>query len=229
MKKLKITVIIPIFNGARFLGEAIESVLAQKYQPLEIILIDDGSTDGSAAVARLYSEKVRYIFQKNAGTAAARNSGVRAAQGSFFAFLDQDDLWVPDKLEIQMDAFAADSSLDMVFGRIKQFYSQEVDETFRETVACSSHLMPGCLPSAALVRRSSFFKVGLFEGKWQIGEWSDWYVRAAELGLQSKMLPDVVALRRLHSDNKGIRQRDRLSEYARILKCSLDRRRSRNQ
>src|SRR5436305_1029668 len=88
-----ISVIIPVYNGERYLGEAIESVLAQSYHWLEIILVDDGSTDGSATVAKQFSPAVQVVRQPNLGAGAARNRGIALAQGEFLAFLDADDLW----------------------------------------------------------------------------------------------------------------------------------------
>src|SRR5690242_4967891 len=95
-----VTCIVPVFNGERYLGEALDSIFAQGHQPLEVLVVDDGSTDGSAAVAKSYGDRVRYFFQPNAGPAAARNLGLEAARGEFIAFLDADDLWHRDKLAI---------------------------------------------------------------------------------------------------------------------------------
>ena len=97
-----ISCVIPVFNGERYLGEALESVLAQSYQPLEVIVVDDGSTDETAEVARRYGERVRYVWQPNAGETAARNLGLTAAHGEFIAFLDADDVWDSEKLERQI-------------------------------------------------------------------------------------------------------------------------------
>ena len=88
-----ISTIIPLFNCEKYLGAAIESILAQNYQPMQIIVVDDGSTDGSAAVARSFSQ-VEYYFQENAGVATALNHGLSKAKGEFIAFLDSDDLWM---------------------------------------------------------------------------------------------------------------------------------------
>jgi glycosyltransferase involved in cell wall biosynthesis len=219
-----ISVIIPVFNGAGYLSEAIESVLSQCYTPVEIIVVDDGSTDGSDRIARGLSDSVRIFRQPNSGTAAARNQGVRMAQGAFLAFLDQDDLWTGNKLSLQIAAFEQSPGPDLVFGYVKQFHSPELDESSKSRILCPPSPMPGYSPSAMLVKRETFFRVGLFGTSWQIGEWADWYARAIDLNLRVKMLPDVVARRRLHDRNKGVVQRSLITEYARILKASLDRR-----
>ena len=97
MKLALISCIVPVFNGERYLGEALESILKQSYQSLQIIVVDDGSTDGTAALVDHYEGQVRFLRQPNAGTAVARNSGLNAAEGEFVAFLDADDLWHPEK------------------------------------------------------------------------------------------------------------------------------------
>ncbi|HUC07767.1 MAG TPA: glycosyltransferase family A protein, partial [Solirubrobacterales bacterium] len=99
MSRPLVSVVIPAFDAERFLGESIESVLAQTYAPLETIVVDDGSNDGTVAVASAYSE-VTVIEQANAGPSAARNRGFAASSGDFIAFQDADDLMTPDKLEV---------------------------------------------------------------------------------------------------------------------------------
>ena len=214
-----ISTIIPLFNCEKYLGAAIESILAQNYQPMQIIVVDDGSTDGSAAVARGFSQ-VEYHFQENAGVAAALNNGLSKANGEFIAFLDSDDLWTEGKLPRQLKAFADDPTLDMVMGSVEQFR-----ETGPDTPPVSLGIFKGYLKIAMLVRRSAMFRVGLFDPQWKTGDFIDWYIRATELPVKSVMLPEVVAKRRIHDTNMGIRQRDVQSDYARIMKLALERRR----
>jgi glycosyltransferase involved in cell wall biosynthesis len=97
-----ISCIVPVFNGERYLGEALDSILAQTYRPLEVVVVDDGSAEGAAAVVARYRDQIRPLFQPNAGQAAARNLGLSVARGEFVAFLDADDLWHPEKLARQM-------------------------------------------------------------------------------------------------------------------------------
>jgi glycosyltransferase involved in cell wall biosynthesis len=110
-----ISVIIPCYNGAGFLSEAIESVLAQRYPDLETIVVDDGSTDNSLAIAAQYPE-IRSISQRNAGVAAARNTGLRYSAGEYIVFLDQDDRLLPDALESNLNCLLAHSSCAFGFG-----------------------------------------------------------------------------------------------------------------
>ena len=112
-----VSVIIPVFNGEKYIVEAIESVLEQSYRNIEIIVIDDGSTDDSAANLHPYLDKIRYIYQKNGGIASAYNSGAEACKGEYVAFIEQDDVWLPEKLSMQVAYLVEKPNLDMVFCR----------------------------------------------------------------------------------------------------------------
>lgn len=224
-----VSVIIPVYNCEKYLAEAIESVLAQTYQPLEIIVVDDGSTDRSAEVAQRFSSSVRYYFQPQSGAGAARNYGTELAQGSFFAFLDADDFWVKDKLTRQMEVFDSEPEVDIVFGHIQQFHSPELDESVKNKIHCSSELMAGYHPGTMLIERDTFLRVGQFETHLQMGEFISWYARANDLGLSVKMLPELLMWRRLHETNMGILQRQARTDYVRLIKASLDRRRAASQ
>jgi glycosyltransferase involved in cell wall biosynthesis len=224
-EKPLVSVIIPVHNCERYLAEAIESVLSQTHQPLEIIVVDDGSSDRSAEVARRYAPPAWYYFQPNSGVGAALNCGIDQARSSFFAFLDADDLWTKDKLTLQMTAFDNDPELDIVFGHVKQFHSPELSGDQKRRIHCPAEAMPGYGAGTMLVTREAFLRVGPFETKWQVGEFVDWYSRAQDLGLRARTLSEVVYKRRLHTTNLGIRKRDAQTDYLRILKASLDRRR----
>ena len=108
-----VSCVIPVYNGARYLAESIESVLAQEYRPLEVIVVDDGSTDGTGAVLDAFGDRIRSFRQENGGPSVARNRGMEMSRGEFIAFLDADDLWVPDKLRLQLDAMEARPYLDL--------------------------------------------------------------------------------------------------------------------
>jgi len=219
------SVIIPVYNGERYLAEAIDSVLAQTYRPVEVIVVDDGSTDGSADVARSFAT-VTYCFQTNQGIGAARNRGIDLSKGSFFGFLDQDDIWVNNnKLLYQLRAFNEAPELDMVFGYTQQFFSPDLNENLKAKLRLAGEIMPGYVAGTLLIKRESFFRVRYFATNWRLGEFIDWYSKAMELGLKSLIVPEVVMKRRIHNDNTGIRERNSRTDYVRILKASLDRRR----
>jgi glycosyltransferase involved in cell wall biosynthesis len=220
-----VSVIIGAYNAARYLGEAIDSVLAQTHRRLELIVVDDGSTDGTGRVAEAYGAPVRCIRQENGGMAAARNRAIPEAQGSFLSFLDADDRFPTDKLERQLAVFEAEPELDVVYGHVTEFLSPDLDESARALLRAPAHDVPWPTPNLMLVRRESFLRVGLFSTDLKVGIGVDWHARANELGLRSAVPPIVVLERRLHAENNGIRQRESKPQYLHVLKAALDRRR----
>jgi len=227
-----ISCIVPVFNGERYLGEALESILRQTYRPLEIIIADDGSTDGTAAVVARYGDQIRYLQQENAGPAAARNLGLSAVRGEFVAFLDADDLWHPEKLARQMARFEARPDLEMCVTQAQNFWVPELREFgarhrdhlgFREA-------LEGLSLCTLLARKSLFSTIGDFNTEFSTGEDTDWFFRTFEHGAVLESLPDVLMYRRLHRGNitwslltNDARLRDlRL----RLAKARIDRRRS---
>ncbi len=221
-----VSVIVPVHQGERYLAEAVASVLAQTYTPVELIVVDDGSTDRSADIARGFGPVVRYVYQANAGQSAARNHGVRLARGPLLAFLDDDDYWSPGKLALQVAALASDPSLEAVFGLVRQFVSPDLAPEAAARVRYHAEVMPGQVPGAMLIRREAFARVGSFDPRFRVGEFVHWYARAVDLGLRTVLLPDIVLHRRLHADNEGIKQRAESVQYVRVLKATLDRRRA---
>ncbi len=219
-----ISVIIPVYNRDRYLAEAIESVLAQTYPAIELIVVDDGSSDRSAEVAQSYP--VIYHYQPNGGISAARNTGIALATGEFLAFLDSDDIWVTDKLAKQMAAFDANPHLEAVFGYAQHFYSPEVNEDFRKRILCPEQPIAAHISTAMLIKRSAFMRIGLFDTKLKVGIDISWYISAIEHQLQQVTLPDVVYHRRLHETNSGIIERHNANERIHMLKAKLDRQRA---
>jgi glycosyltransferase involved in cell wall biosynthesis len=223
-----VSVIIPVYNYDRYLGEAIASVLSQTHQYLEVIVVDDGSTDQSGEVARSFADRgVRYCHQVHAGIGPARNKGVELARGDFLAFLDADDRWPEEKLERQLSAFDNDPVLEMVFGQALQLQNgPEWESGVKDKKPAVASMVPGMVPGTMLIKRAAYFRVGKFQGDWKVGEFIDWYARAVELQIRSLVLPDLLLWRRIHDSNQGVRERQSVSDYARVLKASLDRRRA---
>jgi glycosyltransferase involved in cell wall biosynthesis len=221
-----ITVIIGAYNAERYLGEAIESVLAQTHPSFELIVVDDGSTDRTGEIAESYGDSVRCIRQANGGMAAARNRAIPEARGSYLAFLDADDRFPPDKLANQLAVFEAQPQLDVVYGHVTEFLSPDLDEAALALLREPEHDVPWPTPNLMLVKRDSFLRVGLFSTDLKVGIGVDWHARANELGLRSAVPPIVVLERRLHAENNGIRQRESKPQYLHVLKAALDRRRA---
>lgn len=207
-----ISVIVPVFNGERYLAEAIESIRAQNYRPLEALVIDDGSDDRTPEIAQRFAD-VSYHRQERSGPGAARNRGVDLATGELLAFLDADDVWLPEKLARQIAAF--DDELEAVFTHAVQFRGDE-------QLASRAGYFPGTM----LIQRTAFLRVGYFATDRAVRETFEWQTRALEAGLRYRLLPDVLYRRRIHSSNRGITEPN-LHGYLDALKASLDRRRQR--
>jgi glycosyltransferase involved in cell wall biosynthesis len=219
-----ISVIIPVFNGERYLAESIESVLAQDYQPLEVLVVDDGSSDGSASVGERYGPRVQCYRREHTGVAASVNAGVALSSGPLLAFNDADDVWLPGKLRLHAAVLAAEPALDMVFGHVQQFVSPELAD-LQPAPRLDFEPLKGIHIGAMLLRRSAWLRAGGFDPTWNMAVIADWYLRATEAGLTHRMLPEVVMRRRVHQNNLTRRERRGYEEYLLILKRSLDRRR----
>lgn len=220
-----VSVIIPVYNGEPYLAEAIASVLAQTYRPLEVIVADDGSTDGSGQIAQQFP--VRYIQQSHSGPGATRNFGIEQARGELFAFLDADDVWTADKLISQTAALAARPELDAVLGQVEQFISPDLEDALPPALFAGLP-MKGLHPGTMLIKRAAFVRVGPFATHWQVGDVVDWYVRAEEAQLVMVTLPQIVMRRRIHTNNLTVRSREVAhQEYTLILKARLDRQKAR--
>jgi glycosyltransferase involved in cell wall biosynthesis len=221
-----VSVIIPTFNGERHLGETLQSVFAQTYTALEVIVVDDGSTDGSANLAAAFGPGLRIVQTGRRGHPAARNRGIQAATGEFLSFLDHDDLWLPAKIASQLSCFQQDPGLDLVFGHIQNFFSDELPESERQRIAAPLHPVPGLLQGAMLARRRSFDRVGSFSESHAMGDFLEWYGRATLLGLRMHVQPETVLRRRLHATNFQRTHSHLRRQYLPTLKEFLDRRRA---
>src|SRR5262245_61303428 len=205
--RTRVSVVIPCYNGKRYLAETIRSVLHQNYEPLEIIVVDDGSNDGSGEAVAAFGAAVRYERQPHRGAAAARNRGVDLATGQALAFLDADDLWVDQALPRMVRALDHHPTVGMVVGRVEQFVSPELGAA-DHALATSTGPVVARLFGSLLVRRTEFDRVGGFSPHLSTGELVDWMMRADDAGVSSTTITDVVLRRRLHRTNHGIVRRD---------------------
>lgn len=229
MKRPLISCIIPVYNGEQFLREAIDSVLAQTYRPIEVIVVDDGSTDGTASLAGSYGDELKYLWQTNSGPAAARNLGIRVAKGEYLAFLDADDLWHPEKLTAQMSRFRARPELDMCLTHVKVFVTCKSPAIQSDILKEDSALVVAPYTACStLARRSLVDRVGQFNPDLRSGEDTDWFSRVSNGGAVIEVIPQILVYGRLH-DNNLIGNRDIVSrdELLRRIKKSLDERRTR--
>lgn len=216
-----VSVIIPVFNAEFFLKEALLSIIGQKYTPLEILVVDDGSTDNSTEIAHDFPG-IKLFSQPNAGPGAARNRGVRESSGEYLAFLDADDLWLPEKLNTQVSYLKSHPETSLVLGYVEQRrWLPGVERTQTPLIS----RLRGFVPGAMLIRRKAFEQVGFFPENRTIGEFIEWFVIATEKGIDYTMMEFTVLCRRIHGKNLVLREMGARSDYVKILKAAMDRRR----
>jgi glycosyltransferase involved in cell wall biosynthesis len=184
----EVSVIIPTYNSARFLGDAIDSVLAQTYEDFEILVIDDGSTDDTRMATRRYGSAIRYSFQANQGVSAARNRGISEASGGWIAFLDSDDIWAASKLTRQMEALRARPACGVCHTAFVRLEADGTTAALPRSTA-GTPVLPELLlvgnvvgtPSTVVCRRSLLLRAGGFDPALsQCADWDMW-VRLATM------------------------------------------------
>ncbi len=227
VKKPLVSVIIPVFNGEDFIADAVANVLSQNYPALEIIIVDDGSTDATAEIVSRLPADIRYFRQKNEGPASARNRGIRDASGEFIVFLDADDLWPENNLAILVEEMLRQPGVEVVTGYAQLMAynaaSGECDLVGNPRESFQYYI------GAAIYRKSLFREVGLFDPTLKFGEDTDWYNRAAELDINIKRLEEITLFVRRHG--KNMTEGKSLVELGalRVYKKSLDRQRTRRR
>jgi glycosyltransferase involved in cell wall biosynthesis len=221
-----IAVVIPVYNGALYLPECIGSVCAQTLPPGEIIVIDDGSEDETAAVAASWGDRIRYCRFPHGGLPLARNRAIAEATAGTIAFIDADDVWLPEKLELQMAALEQATEPTMVFSMIEQFISPDLPPDEAARLRLDPRPFTGVAASTLLMRREHCLTAGSFDESLATGEFIEWHARASDAGIRSLTLDQTLARRRLHRSNMGRGQAATKADYVRMLKKVLDRRRS---
>lgn len=218
---MPITAIVPMYNGGRFIAQAIASIHGQTVPIDEIIVVDDGSTDDGAAIVEAIPG-VTLLRKQHTGIGETVNAGIAVAHGDLIAFLDADDRWKPDKTAIQLAALQQDPGLAVVFGHAQRFLDTAADERILDTV-------PAVVRGTGLFRRDAIDRAGCF-GTGPHHEFMTWMLAAADAGLRHAIVPDVVLERRIHGHNDGIiRKREQRQAYFTTLKAALDRRRGRRE
>lgn len=206
-----VSVIMPVYNGARYLAQAIRSVVRQESPPLELIVVDDGSADDSVAIAELIDSEfpIIVVSQDNAGQSAARNAGALLARGEYLAFLDQDDEWRPNHLTLLVERMSSDRSIGWTFTDFDQVNSDGhtvtthyVSEAGVQHPKRSLAAVIGAdlmvLPSASLIRREAFEEVGGFDSRLVGYEDDDLFVRIYRAGWRHAFLPESTTRYRVH-------------------------------
>lgn len=228
-ERSRVSVVIPVYNGERFVLEAIRSVLEQTLLPDEVLVVDDGSTDATPRLVRELASTarvpVRLEHQTNQGPAAARNTGIRMAQGDLLAFQDADDVWLPEKLEVQVGHLLGQAACEYCVCRIRSF------------------LEPGCAPPAGfrldlldqepvayllgtlVARRELFDRVGLLDPGMTTAEDVDWFARVADAGAVGHVCDRVLVRKRVHSRNASLQGGDGNRSLLLALRRSVERKR----
>jgi glycosyltransferase involved in cell wall biosynthesis len=224
MQRPLVSVVIPVFNGERYLADALDSALLQDYRPVEIIVVDDGSTDRSADIARSYSS-VRYMYQANAGPAAARNSGISVSRGEFTAFLDSDDMWGETKLSADMELLCSDPYPGFTMSR-GEFFLDGLSE-WPEWVECQRGARGEFPPlqGAIVVRKQIFEQIGTFDPGYLVAEDTDWLFRALDAGIPMAVVPHATVRRRIHTMNASYQQGLARRQLLQAVRTAIRRRR----
>lgn len=200
---MRVSVVIAAYNAEAYIAEAIESVLSQTSPPDEVVVIDDGSTDGTRGILDRFGKSIVTIIQTNSGQAVAVNKGLAMARGEFIGFLDADDLWTSRKLEMQLALLESDGGVEAAFGKVQQFVSSDVPEQHRARLTPAVEIMPGELKQCMLIRRAALMRIGPFDETLPATFFIAWLGRAKQSGLKIAHVDDIVVRRRLHLGNGG--------------------------
>ncbi|MGE3074356.1 MAG: glycosyltransferase family 2 protein [Dehalococcoidia bacterium] len=218
-----VSVVIPAFNSERFVAEAIESARRQTVSPLEIIVVDDGSTDGTLEIARQLP--VTVLALPHAGVSRARNEGTLSSTGEWIAFLDSDDIWHPEKLARQLEVALGPERPDIVMAQQSYLFEGPVPPWFRGPLDGTTE--PGFQPSNWLLRRSAWERVGRFDESLTHSEDTDWLARASDLGLKIRAAEHPLVVHRIHDRNASGMPEAVRAGVLRALRESVHRKRER--
>jgi glycosyltransferase involved in cell wall biosynthesis len=188
-----VSVVIPTYNRAGLVRQAVESALAQTHAGVQIIVVDDGSTDSTLAALEPLRNDITYVFQENRGRSAARNAGFALAKGEFLVFLDSDDLLPPTRLRLQASYLLEHPAIGAVFGR--QEWLNPAPWMARDAVYGD---IDGIPLSSAMFRREVLLELGGYDQSFVQGEDMDLLIRMRERGIQHAVLSEVVLYRRFH-------------------------------
>jgi glycosyltransferase involved in cell wall biosynthesis len=220
----RVSAIIPTYNYARYVVAAVESALSQSFEDLEIVVVDDGSTDDTRETLRHLGARIRYIPQAHRGLAATRNVGIGVSRGRYLAFLDSDDLWLPDKVSMQVARLDAEPAVGLVYTEATLFNDESATEIPHShwSEHPSGKILPWLLrhnvvPSPTpMVRRELFEKVGPFDERLSSCEDWDMWIRIAQVS-EFAYVDRVLARYRVHSANMSLDQERMMTGRFRVL------------
>ncbi len=221
-----VSIIMPVYNGARYLAESLASAEAQTYPHFEIVVINDGSKDASGEIAQTFP-RVRYWEQENRGIALARNRAINLARGELLAFLDHDDLWAPTKLELQVAYMQAHPEAALVMCRERLFFSDGFTSPIwlNHRLMRSDHL--GLVPGTWLVKKEVFLQVGEMDPRFRISDDVDWFLRFRDRGYEYGVVEETLLFKRLHGANASFQIELAVEEILASFRASIHRKRDR--
>ncbi|WPB82959.1 glycosyltransferase family 2 protein [Sediminicoccus rosea] len=222
----RISVVIPAWQAAGTIAETLASVAAQTRPADEVIIVDDGSTDGTAEVARAALPSARIIRHAHGGAAAALNAGFAAAEGDLLAPLDADDLWLPGKLAAQEAALMRAPPLAGVGGLMETFFCASMPPQARAAVRLPVGPSPWLLSGALLLRRAAYDAIGPHDEALRAGQSIDWMHRARLAGLAFEVLPEVVLRRRIRQGSLSSRAGGADAAFLAMARRAIERRRA---
>ncbi len=219
--KQAISVIVPCYNGEKYLREALDSIESQGWE-FEIIFIDDGSTDNSKKIVETEYPHIKYHFKENSSAAGARNKGIPLASHDFIAFLDADDIWIPNKTKLQMEVFRKNPELDVVGGLMDYIIMPE--SKYRAHLY-SSEPIEHTLLATLIVKRSVFDQIGMFDESLKLGEDLDWFLKLRESTLTYEVIDSVVFHYRIHEQGITARKSFKGLGTMDVIRKALERKR----
>ncbi|AWV99995.1 glycosyltransferase family 2 protein [Arcticibacterium luteifluviistationis] len=222
----KVSVIIPLFNGEKYIEEAINSVLRQSFRDLELIIVDNGSTDGSRLIADKFEDKIKLFIESKKGVATARNLGIKHAQGEYIAFLDQDDYFLPTAIEQLYDVINQSEHL-AVMGKTHYLFETQASRK-RWPQINEEGILFSTLLGACVFKKELFEKLGYLLENPEISDDVEWFYRLDQKGIEIQKVDSVTLTYRQHDNNTTSSQEYTQGVILKLLKHTLDQRRKTN-
>ncbi|MBU1701867.1 MAG: glycosyltransferase family 2 protein [Candidatus Eisenbacteria bacterium] len=219
-----VSTIVPVYNGEPFIREALDSILAQDYESQEIIVVNDGSTDGTCKIIESYPH-LTVIHQSNKGVSSARNAGLEKSHGELIAFLDSDDRWTPEKLRLQVAFLQQNQEIDYVCAMARHLLAPGTPwpAWLKKELLESPQIAYS--PCTLLAWKKTFERVGPFNPELRTGEDTDWFARANDLGIRGGVVHEVLMVRRIHDRNISAPSEQSNRHLLKILQASIKRKR----
>ncbi|MFE1744117.1 glycosyltransferase [Coleofasciculus sp. H7-2] len=219
-----VSVIIVVKNGERYLTRAIESILAQTYEPYEIIVVDGQSIDNTENIAKSF-QQVRYVRQTTQGIADAYNQGIDSARGEFIAFLSHDDTWTPNKLSTQVSYMIQHPEIQYTVAKVKFFLEEghSIPPGFRPELLEGEHI--GCIMETLVARKTLFEAIGKLNPEFTVAEDVDWFSRAKDNNISMTVMAEVLLHKHIHNTNLSLNSAVNNQNLLKIMKQSIERKR----